>query len=43
MFRRLTERAEPTTWEYHALMGVLARALKTVRRERAKQGGKGRR
>jgi len=36
MFRRLTERAEPTTWEYHALMGVLTRAAKTVRRERAK-------
>ncbi|HYS71477.1 MAG TPA: RNA methyltransferase [Thermoplasmata archaeon] len=35
MFRRLTERAEPTMWEYHALMGVLARAAKTVRRERA--------
>ncbi len=35
MFRRLVERAEPTTWEYHALMGVLARASKTIRRERA--------
>src|SRR2546422_737790 len=35
MFRRMTERAEPTTWEYHALMGVIARASKTVRRERA--------
>jgi len=34
MFRRLTERAEPTTWEYHALMGVLTRAAKTIRRER---------
>ena len=34
MFRRLMERAEPTTWEYHALMGVLTRAAKTIRRER---------
>lgn len=37
MFRRLVGRAEPTTWEYHALMGVLTRAAKTVRRERAKK------
>ena len=37
MFRRLMGRAEPTTWEYHALMGVLTRAAKTVLRERANQ------
>jgi len=43
MFRRLMERAEPTTWEYHALMGVLARAAKTVRRERAKPIARSRR
>ncbi|HKZ64179.1 MAG TPA: RNA methyltransferase [Thermoplasmata archaeon] len=36
MFRRLMARAEPTTWEYHALMGVVVRAAKTIRRERAK-------
>jgi len=37
MFRRLMARAEPTTWEYHAFMGVLTRAAKTVRRERARK------
>ena len=37
MFRRLVARAEPTTWEYHAFMGVLTRAAKTVRRERARK------
>jgi len=34
MFRRLVTRAEPTTWEFHALMG--SRAAKTIRRERGK-------
>lgn len=34
MFRRLIGRATPSKWEFHALMGVLARAAKTVRRER---------
>ena len=38
MFRRLVARAEPTTWEYHAFMGVLTRAAKTIRRERALRG-----
>lgn len=36
MFRRLLGRATPTKWEFHALMGVLARAAKTVRRERTR-------
>lgn len=40
MFRRLIGRAEPTSWEYHALMGVLVRGAKTVRRERAKTPAK---
>ena len=40
MFRRLVGRAEPTTWEYHALMGVVVRGAKTVRRERAKTAAK---
>jgi TrmH family RNA methyltransferase len=34
MFQRLVNRSEPTTWEFHAMMGVLARAAKTIRRER---------
>jgi TrmH family RNA methyltransferase len=36
MFRRLMGRAAPSKWEFHALMGVIARAAKTIRRERAK-------
>ena len=40
MFRRILGRAEPTTWEYHALMGVVARAAKTIRRERMKASAK---
>jgi tRNA C32,U32 (ribose-2'-O)-methylase TrmJ len=36
MFRRLMGRAAPLKWEFHALMGVIARAAKTIRRERAK-------
>ncbi|MEE9173354.1 MAG: TrmJ/YjtD family RNA methyltransferase [Thermoplasmata archaeon] len=32
MFRRLIGRALPTKWEFHALMGVLRGASKTVRR-----------
>src|SRR2546427_13099103 len=34
MFRRLIGRTGPTTWEFHALMGAIARAAKTIRRER---------
>ena len=34
MFRRLVGRAVPSKWEFHALMGVIARAAKTIRRER---------
>jgi len=37
MFRRLVGRAAPSKWEFHALMGVLRRAAKTIRRERAKR------
>ena len=37
MFRRMMGRASPSKWEFHALMGVIARAAKTIRRER---GGK---
>ncbi len=40
MFRRMIGRAEPTTWEYHALMGVVVRAAKTIRRERGTHGGR---
>lgn len=32
MFRRLIGRATPSTWEFHALMGVLRRASKHIRR-----------
>lgn len=32
MFRRLMSRATPTTWEFHALMGVLRGAPKAMRR-----------
>jgi TrmH family RNA methyltransferase len=40
MFRRLMGRAAPSKWEFHALMGVIARAAKTIRRERAKTAAK---
>jgi len=40
MFRRLMGRASPSKWEFHALMGVIARAAKTIRRERAKTTAK---
>ena len=37
MFRRLLGRATPSKWEFHALMGVLQRATKRIRRlERAR-------
>lgn len=32
MFRRLLGRAVPSKWEFHALMGVLQRATKRIRR-----------
>ncbi|TLZ71285.1 MAG: RNA methyltransferase [Methanobacteriota archaeon] len=32
MFRRLVGRAAPSKWEFHALMGVLQRAVKRIRR-----------
>ena len=32
MFRRLVGRAVPSKWEFHALMGVLTRATKRIRR-----------
>lgn len=32
MFRRLVGRATPSKWEFHALMGVLRGASKTIRR-----------
>ncbi len=32
MFRRLVGRAVPSTWEFHALMGVLQRATKRIER-----------
>jgi len=38
MFRRLLGRAVPSKWEFHALMGVLARATKTIRRQRGPKG-----
>jgi len=31
MFRRMIGRAVPSKWEFHALMGVLTRATKTIR------------
>lgn len=34
MFRRLLGRVAPSKWEFHALMGVLTQAAKTIRRER---------
>lgn len=37
MFRRLMGRAAPSKWEFHALMGVIARAAKTIRRERERK------
>ncbi len=43
MVRRIMGRAEPTAWEYPALMGVIARAAKRVRRERAKTAAESRR
>jgi tRNA C32,U32 (ribose-2'-O)-methylase TrmJ len=33
MFRRMIGRAVPSKWEFHALMGVLTRATKTIRRK----------
>lgn len=38
MFRRLLGRATPSKWEFHALMGVLTRSAKTIRRLRSTQG-----
>lgn len=35
MFRRLLGRATPSKWEFHALMGVLTRSAKTIRRLRS--------
>ncbi len=32
MFRRLVGRAVPSVWEFHALMGVMTRATKRIRR-----------
>lgn len=32
MFRRIVGRALPTKWEFHALMGVVQRAVKRIRR-----------
>ena len=32
MFRRMMGRAVPSAWEFHALMGVLQRATKRIRR-----------
>lgn len=37
MFRRLMGRAAPSTWEFHALMGVLQRATKRIRRLEGKR------
>jgi len=37
MFRRLIGRALPTKWEFHALMGVLQRATKRIRRLEAER------
>ncbi|MFQ6012926.1 MAG: RNA methyltransferase [Thermoplasmata archaeon] len=38
LFRRLLGRALPTKWEFHALMGVLRRASKTIRRQSGSRG-----
>jgi len=39
MFRRLVGRAVPSKWEFHALMGVIQRAGKRIRRlERERKG-----
>ncbi len=43
MFRRMLGRTDPSTWEYHAFMGVIARASKTIRRERGNLTAKKRR
>lgn len=37
MFRRLMGRAVPSKWEFHALMGVLQRATKRIRRLESKR------
>jgi|SRR3990172_2372335 len=37
MFRRLLGRAVPSKWEFHALMGVFARATKRIRRLETKR------
>lgn len=37
MFRRLMGRAVPSKWEFHALMGVLQRATKRIKRLEAKR------
>ncbi len=37
MFRRMMGRAVPSGWEFHALMGVLQRATKRIRRLEGKQ------
>ncbi len=38
MFRRLMGRAVPSKWEFHALMGVLQRATKQIRRLEGRRG-----
>ncbi len=38
MFRRLLGRATPSKWEFHALMGVLTRSTKTIRRLKEGRG-----
>ncbi len=38
MFRRLVGRAVPTKWEFHALMGVLNRATRAIRRLEGPRG-----
>ncbi|MEE9592846.1 MAG: TrmJ/YjtD family RNA methyltransferase [Thermoplasmata archaeon] len=40
MFRRLMSRATPSTWEFHALMGVLRGAPKAMRRLQTLQSGR---
>jgi tRNA/rRNA methyltransferase len=37
MFRRMIGRAVPSTWEFHALMGVFQRATKRIRRLETKR------
>ncbi len=37
MFRRIMGRAVPSKWEFHALMGVLSRATKRIRRLEGKR------